>query len=399
MVGLLILLASTLLMWLATPMALQVLSRVGQGAADAMLYVVGMTIILDTVSVKHIAEYMGHVAIAMNVGTFAGPLLGGVVFDRAGYHAMWWMMLGFVILDALLRYVMVEKTKVSRAEDVAGQSESDLDQELTRDIHDQDVDLSGVKAAPSADGMQLIRISTYTAVNQSSPLGGAMKRDRLPAIVTLLASMRMDVALYGVCVQAMIFSGFETVVSLYVQDIWDYSSLGAGLIFIPLTVPAFFAPLLGRIVDRTSPRRVLVTGFLGLCPVLVATQYVRHNGIGQKVLMCALLVMIGLGITIALTPLMAEISYVVDDLEKREPRRYRRKASHGGGAYAQAYALFAMAWSVGNIGGPLLCGLIKDEAGWASMCVALAVLSGTTALPCFIWSGEGLQGWPFRSDN
>ena len=385
-------------MWLAKPMAIQVVSRVGQGIADAMLYIVGMTIILDTVTVKHIAEYMGYLTVALNVGTFAGPLLGGVVFDLAGYHAVWWMMLGFVIIDALLRLVMLEKGREYRVEDAVEAPKAEPEQELQKG-HSQNFEVSAVKPPSPINETSAHPQSTYPAIGQGLPMDSIETDEKFPAIIRLLAFMRMDVALYGVCVQSMIFSGFETVLSLYVQEIWNYSSLGAGLMFIPLTIPAFFAPLLGRLVDRTTPRWALVAGFVGLCPMLVATQCVKHNGMGQKVLMCALLVGIGSGITIALNPLLAEISYVVDNLEKREPWRYKRKDRHGGGAYAQAYALFAIAWSLGNIAGPLLCGLIKDKSGWAAMCWALGVLSGTTAVPCFIWSGDGYGGWPFKSGN
>lgn len=115
----------------------------------------------------------------------------------------------------------------------------------------------------------------------------------------------------------------------------------------------------------------------------------------QKVLMCGLLVLIGLGITMALNPLMAEISYVVDERESRKPSR--RRIGYGGGAYAQAYALFSMAWAIGNIAGPLMCGLIKDQAGWSTMCWTLGLLSGTTAIPCFIWSGGGCKTWRTKS--
>ena len=247
LVGLLILLASTLLMWLAKPTALQLLNRIGQGAADAMVYVVGMTIILDTVTINHVAEYMGYVAIAMNVRTFVGPLLGGVVFNLAGYHAVWWMMLGFIILDTLLRFVMVGRTRKRSIEVDAVRSESNSEQELSRPDDKNGGKTTAVRTTSSVEGIHAIRASAYIPVDQSSPSDGTKARGKLPAIITLMTSMRMDVALYGVCVQSMIFSGFETVVSLYVQEIWDYTSLGAGLIFIPLTLPAFFAPLLGRI--------------------------------------------------------------------------------------------------------------------------------------------------------
>ena len=379
--GLVVLVGSALLMWLAKPIWTQIISRVGQGLADALIYIVGMTIILDTVTTKHVAEYMGYLAIALNVGTFAGPLLGGVVFDKGGYHAVWWMMMGFVSLDVILRLIMLENKAIDRS------AVSESQQELAL-YSGQSNQGEIMKPSPTADSTLLPSVDDCVVCQKHPDLRRLETAiSRLPNILYLLTSMRMDVALLGICVQAMVFSGYETVLSLYVQEIWSYNSLGAGLIFIPLTIPAFFAPLLGKVIDRTTPRWALVAGFLGMCPVLILTRLVTHDSIQQKVLMCFLLVLIGVGITATLNPLMAEISYVVEELEKREPERYR--TGYGGGAYGQGYGLFAFAWSIGNVVGPLMCGLIKDNAGWGTMCWSIGLLSGLTALPCYVWSGEG----------
>lgn len=371
------------------------LSRVGQGIADAMIYVVGLTIIIDTVTTKHVAEYMGYITIALNVGTFAGPLLGGIVFDRAGYQVAWLMMLGFVILDAVLRFVMAEKKKSTDAAVSLQPSASGSEQPLPGPDVEQlaeDGMIRPVMAKQNHSGPLDVSYTPASPTIASRSISQGNIKWKVPNIITLLYSVRMNVALFGICVQSMIFSGFETVLSLYVQEIWNYTALGAGLIFIPLTLPAFFGPVIGRVVDKTTPRWALVIGFLGLCPVLVVTQLVKENTIGQKVLMCALLMLIGLGITMTLSPLTAEITYVVDELEKKEPERYNKKDSHGGGAYAQGYALFGSAWSLGNVVGPLFCGLIKDKAGWGTMCWALGLMSSVTAIPCFIWSG-GTNPW------
>lgn len=382
-------------------MSLQIVSRIGQGTADALVYIVGMTIIIDTVSIERVAEHMGYVALAMNLGSFVGPLLGGVVFAQAGYNAVWFMMLGFVILDAILRLVMVEKKKVLPKEVHFDQSNFASRQDLTDIAIDAIAEPRSPKTATTVAIRELSPESTNTLNDQdqptTSPPSTPSTPSNLPELFTLLSSMRMNVALYGICVQSMIFSGFETVLSLYVQEIFHYTSFGAGLIFIPLTIPAFASPLLGRLIDRTNPRWALIAGFLGLSPVLVGTHCVTHDTMNQKVLLCILLILIGLGITLALNPLMAEISYVVDDRERQKQLQYATmKTGHGGGAYAQAYALFSMAWAIGNIAGPLMCGLIKDRAGWSTMCWTLALLSGTTAVPCFVWSGGGWKRWWWR---
>jgi MFS family permease len=367
-------------MWLAKPIGLQIFSRVLQGIADAVIYIVGMAIMIDTVGTSRIAEYMGHVTIALNVGTFAGPLLGGAVFEAGGYHAVWGMMLGIVLVDTLLRLVMVEKLRPGIGDDREESTATAMTQNMS-------TTMGSVATTPR---------------NGSTDRTGAssvVSRSKVPDIVLLLNSPRMVTACLGVCVQSMVFSGFETVLSIYVQDIWDFNALGAGLLFIPLTISAFFAPFIGRIVDRTSTRWALTVGFAAMLPVIVLVRFVDHNSIRQKVLMCAFLFIIGLGITVILGPLMAEISHIAEDFVKNGPFMVKSEEDRAQGAYAQAYALNAMAWSCGNVAGPLLCGFLKDHHGWGTMCWVLGLVSGLTAVPCFIWSGRPSAAQIWRSQG
>jgi MFS family permease len=369
--GLIVLLASTFIMWLANPISLQIFSRVLQGIADAIIYITGMAIIIDTVSTKRVAEYMGYVTIMLNIGTFAGPLLGGAIYETGGYHAVWGMMVGFVVLDTILRVVMVEKKAVTSDAKTLSMNRTVDDTTTTSTLSTVTIALTA--AVPES----------YRTTHES-----LRTKPRIPDVILLLNSPRMITACIAICVQSMVFSGFETVLSIYVQEIWDYNALGAGLLFIPLTVPAFFAPLLGRLVDRTSSRWALVLGFLGMCPVIILVRYVTHNSMGQKVLMCFFLFMIGLGITIILGPSMAEVSYIAEEFVSSRPESTIDMIDKERSAYAQAYALNAMAWSLGNIAGPLLCGLIRDEYGWGTMCWVLGLICGLTAVPCFFWAGR-----------
>lgn len=86
-----------------------------------------------------------------------------------------------------------------------------------------------------------------------------------------------------------------------------------------------------------------------------------------------------------LDPLMAEVAYGVQQKAKDDPETY----GSANRAYAQAFALFSMTFSVGNTVGPLIAGLIKDAAGWGTMSWALGLLCGVTAIPTGLWWG----GW------
>ena len=67
-------------------------------------------------------------------------------------------------------------------------------------------------------------------------------------------------------------------------------------------------------------------------PPWILLRLVTYNSIRQKVLLCALLALIGLALACVFPPLMAEITYVVEAKEKAYPGRYGSN-----GAYAQAY--------------------------------------------------------------
>jgi len=87
---------------------------------------------------------------------------------------------------------------------------------------------------------------------------------------------------------------------------------------------------------------------------------------------------------------MAEIAYTVEQKAKDDPETY----GSAGKAYAQAFALFNMAFSVGNTVGPLCAGLVRDAAGWGTMSWALGLLGGVTAIPTGLWCG----GWIYKQD-
>ncbi len=65
------LLAATATLWLGSTLFLQVLGRLFQGAAAAMVWITGLALIVDTVGSSEAGHYMSYVALAMMVGTYA----------------------------------------------------------------------------------------------------------------------------------------------------------------------------------------------------------------------------------------------------------------------------------------------------------------------------------------
>lgn len=177
-------------------------------------------------------------------------------------------------------------------------------------------------------------------------------------------------------------TAFDSVIPLYVQRIFHWDSIGAGLIFLAVFIPGFLAPLVGWASDKYGPRWPTVIGFTLAIPFWVLLRFVTYDSLGQKVLLCALLALIGVALTLTNAPLMAEITYVVEAKERQDPGRFGAN-----GAYAQAYGLFIMAFAAGTLTGPVWSGYVEQAAGWGTMSWSLGLFSISGAIPCFIWTG------------
>lgn len=90
------------------------IARAAQGASSAVIYSVGLALVVDTFGVRDVGEKAGYALCSATLGVISGPVLGGVVYENVGYSAVVGMMIGLVAVDILLRFVMVEKKTASK---------------------------------------------------------------------------------------------------------------------------------------------------------------------------------------------------------------------------------------------------------------------------------------------
>ncbi|KAL1302671.1 hypothetical protein AAFC00_003035 [Neodothiora populina] len=397
LVGLVMLAGSTVLLTVGSSIGVYVAGRILQGFSAAVVWVVGLALLSDTVGTNELGEYMGYVAIAMSMGILAAPLLGGVVFDKGGYYDVFAMAYGLIGVDIVLRFALIEKrvaAKWQSQDDVTEKTESDDKESVARaavqpemqgndttfDLKDPTKQQSA--AYPGTAGEQHLQ-NHVTALPSEQEKGWVA---RLPPVVTLLASRRLGAALFGCMVQASLLTSFDSILPLRVREIFHWDSIGAGLIFLPLTIPSFTSPIIGWAADKYGTRWLGTAGFILAIPPLILLRLVDHDSIRQKVLLCALLVLIGVTLDMILVPLMAEITYAVEAKAAKRPPGYFGK----GGAYAQAYGLFNMSFAAGSMAGPLLAGLIKAHSGWGTTTLVLGCVSAFSVVPTVIWGGGSI---------
>ncbi|GAD94758.1 MFS transporter [Paecilomyces variotii No. 5] len=384
--GLVALGASTALLCVGTNIGLWIAGRIFQGISAAMVWTVGLALAADTVGVSGIGEAMGFMGMAFSAGTMVGPLIGGIVYQHGGYYAVFAVAFALIAVDIILRLVMIEKKDAQKWLDAPNLSLSTGGKTMQRRLSSEEI---CADAAVAASGPN----NTIEAATNEPTSPPPKKKTRLPPALTLLKSSRMMVVLFGYLVVSILMTSFDSVLPLFVQATFGWKQTGQGLIFVPLLVPHVLDPIFGRIIDNypKSGRYFAAGALLCSVPVYVLLRLVDHDSIRQKILLCALLVLIGAGFAASLCPLFAEVSYLIDAKERESPDIF-----DGSGAISQGYGLFNGAFAAGSLIGPVWAGLVRNDYGWGTMGWTLGLLAGVASIILFFllggWIGHRKKG-------
>ncbi|KAL4912486.1 major facilitator superfamily domain-containing protein [Aspergillus aurantiobrunneus] len=363
LIGLLALAGSTVMFWFARTVSALVIARMFQGLSCAVVWTVGMALIVDTMGKDQVGAAMGIVSMAMTVGTVSGPFVGGIVLSNAGYHAVFGMAIGLIVVDIVLRLVMVERKNVVEWNDVQSAAETE-----------RLIAPAGQNGSPY-EAIQPDHDPSQQDGKPAAESGPAPSKKFMPGIVRLMGSVTIWVILEATLVEAMAYASFDSVLPLYVRSTFDMGPMGIGLCFVPLFLPAFFSTLIGSAVDHYGSRKIAFLGFVLDVPAFVLLQLVGENTVRDQIVLYTLLFFAGLAAALKTVSLMVEVSHVVEGKEKECPGIFGDK-----GGTAQAYGLFNVAWSGGQLLGPLVAGWLVSWAGWSCMVSVFGVVSGITAV-------------------
>ncbi|KAI5807629.1 MFS transporter-like protein [Peziza echinospora] len=388
LVGLMALAGSTLMLCLGRNIATMVVGRLLQGISAAVVWSVGLALLVDTVGTEGVGKSMGNVAIALSLAILLAPLLGGVTYEHAGYYAVFGLAFALLGIDIALRLFMIEK-KVAEKWIPGSIPESQRKYSKSRpaELNTPTV-LTAVEGNPSSPPP-----ATTTTPTK--------KRSALPPFLLLLTLPRLLTSLLATITLSILMTALETTLPLHVSLVFSFTPTSAGLLFLAITIPSAISPYIGHLSDTHGPKLPCTLGFL-LCTPLIALLPLPTT----VPLLCALLALIGATFTLQNTPVMAEITYILVDLETRGDDYSRRilggKRAGRGGAFAQGYGLYNVAFSAGTMVGPVWAGFVTDRWGWGVMGWSLAIVTGVTVVP-IAWYMGGVVGeggtWWRRSEK
>lgn len=366
--GLAALAVATALLCIGSHLSLWILGRLLQGWAATVVWTAGAALLVDRFEEDALGNALGYFAMSTVAGTVSGPLLGGVLYEHAGYYAPFGLAFGFLAVDLALRVMIIET-----AEDQIPSEHTDM--ECPRIPGDKDSPAAATAAAGREGGnTSSPRDKTSNDRefrNSSSP--SSCQSTNYKAVLALLRSPRMALALTVYSVVSTAITAFDSVLPLFVHDTFGWKQTGQGLIFIALLVPHVLDPGIGYIQDRWPKTRgyLVAAGLLAMVPLMVSLRFITENTIGHKVLLCALLAVIGGCVGLSEVPIMVEVNTIALEASTAGPGALSRNA-----AIALACGLCNSAFATGSLVGPFLGGFIRDHAGWGTMSWALAVPMG-----------------------
>lgn len=357
---------------LGRSIAVLVVARLLQGASAGVVWTVALALLSDTVGKDQSGRALGFVAASYSVGTLIAPMLGGIVYREGGYFEVFSMMFALICVDIILRLLIIEKHKAARW--LEPTETAPVEQPApTADAGDVKPGASIAQKRSAAEGEK-----TGTVMG-SEP---AKSKRKLPVVLVLLKSRRLEAAFIGTFMVSATMAAFDSTLPLFVNRVFDWDALGAGLIFIALLLPHLAGPLIGHGVDKYGPRWIATAGLLMLLPFWILLRLVDHNSIRQKVLLCGLLSGVGIAGALAVTSLMTEFSKVCDGKERQDPLLFG-----GRSAYATSYGIFNVAWAAGSLAGPLMAAALVRNDGWKTMTLVFGVLSAVCTIPVLLFCG------------
>ncbi|KAH8594917.1 major facilitator superfamily domain-containing protein [Bisporella sp. PMI_857] len=370
--GLAALFFATVLLWVGQSIAVLILARLLQGMSAAVVWTVGMALVMDTVGSENLGAINGTMFSIISVGELIAPLVGGLLYKKLGYTALFGLGFALVAIDLLMRLAIVEKKIAGVYEDLGNDAE---------DIQGVSNDEAAGEASPllaNKDDLQKWVIPTdQPGWVRSFPM------------VYCLKNPRLLVAMSFTLTQAIVLGTFDATLPTQAQDLYGFDSLQAGVLFAPLIFPNLICgPLAGRAVDRFGTKPAAVCGMLFLVVTLNLLRIPQADSAGHKEIIkfCIILGLNSIGLSIINVPGIVEASKVAEKYHKANKGLFGEQ-----GPYGQLYAFSSMFYCAGLTIGPLIAGTLRDTIGYGSMNAVVAGLCLLIAVLSFVYIGDKLS--------
>ncbi|KAF9978332.1 hypothetical protein BGZ73_002923 [Actinomortierella ambigua] len=319
LIGLFSMLASTILFMFATNLYILLFARLLQGMAGGSVWTLGLALITDVFPADALGIQMGKAMIGYTFGLMMGPPLGGILFDYGGFQAPSYFCCAITLVDIVCRSLVIEEQEeIVLALRLLGKHQEALDEAQV------------VKAQRKSERLYHQQVAWQ-----------------------LLRNRRLLACIFTTACGAFVFSGAEPTMPLHLASRFDLNSEKIGLVFMAFSLPTMTGPISGALSDRFGAKAISFIALV-LCSVMALLMGLFQDSFPLTVLF---FILIGTTGTAVLTPILSEIAAVVRNI--------------GTDSFTMAYGLFNMAFSIGVMVGPIVCGILYERFGFQTMTYAM----------------------------
>ena len=370
LLGLVLLLLSTILLAVGRSVPVLALARFLQGASGGTVWTIGLALIVETVGQENLGKTVGTIFSFISVASLFSPVIGGLLYAKTGYIGVFGVGIALISIDFVMRLLMIEKKVAAKYVDSDSDSSSGSDPyEATEDTP--------------------LLFQGFTGHDYYRLPEPKNRITRALPILLVLRDPGLLTALFIGGMQAVLLGAFDATIPLVASSWYGFDSLTAGLLFSPLGGADFLlGPVFGWCVDRWGTKPVSILGFTFLVPVLIllrlpeefATSLDRGH---QIALYVCLLALNGMGLAIINSTSIVECGNVLEKYWKANERLFEGQAP-----YAQLYGISSMTWSAGLTVGPLVAGALRERIGYGNMNAVLASICAITAVLAVLFVGR-----------
>jgi EmrB/QacA subfamily drug resistance transporter len=299
-VGLVVFTLASLACGLAGSAGVLIGARVVQGVGAAMMNPATLSIITVTFPPHQRGRAIGIWAGVSALALAIGPLLGGILSERANWNWIFFINVPVGVLAVVAAYLFIEESR-----DTSREQRPDVPGLLTSTIGLFALTYALIEANNYGWGSTRILASFAIAAVSLVAFVLLELRQRLPMLDLSLFKNRTFAGANSVMLLVgLAMFGVFFFVSLYVQNILGYSPIQAGASFLPWTLLiVVLAPQAGHLNDRVGPRW-LVTGGM----IVIATSLFWFSRFGEGATFWDLLpgmLLGGIGMSATMAPVTA----------------------------------------------------------------------------------------------
>lgn len=242
-----------------------------------------MAMICENVPAEHVGRQLGFAMSGVSIGLCVGPVLGGVLYDRMGWHAPFIFCIIICAFEFVGRLLIVERIEVRRwgigldeifhdadglpiEDDESAQARQRAEE--TAEAHPEgcvsetDGPRSGKEKMPLPDGLvsnAFEKSLTHTgdSVTHSSPNTRSEPKPKPKHLTPIQVLVKMSSSPRAMCAVGLMFSfsliigALDPTLPVRVKDVWDKDSLFIGIIYLVASIPTFLTgPLAGAAADK-----------------------------------------------------------------------------------------------------------------------------------------------------